>query len=189
MITLEKMKSLPKNNYVQWLVIHNTGGTNLNPLADTSNHTFKMVQAYHISKGWENIGYHWFIEKDGNMIAGRPEHRNGAHVKEQNINTKSLGICMAGNFDAFMPTQAQIDALTGLLKAKMASYSVPIEKVVPHRHFLGKPPYKQCFGKNLSDNWLKSLLTFETPTCQPEKEKIKLLEGLITSLKKLLGMV
>ena len=46
-----------------------TGGTDANPLLDTSNHTAEMVDAWHKAKGWDGIGYNWFIEKDGKTYA------------------------------------------------------------------------------------------------------------------------
>ena len=56
-------------NIPEYIIVHHTGGTDDNPLADTSHHTFEIVDAYHKSLGWDGIGYNWFIEKDGKTVA------------------------------------------------------------------------------------------------------------------------
>lgn len=150
--TYKKLKHWPTNNYPKWLIIHHTGGTDQNPLADTSHHTAAGVEAYHLSKGWDGIGYHFFIEKDGEIYKGRPEHRNGAHCRGKN--TQSIGICLAGNFDATRPTEDQKHALGELLKDLKAKYSIPLSNIVPHRKFANKT----CYGTKLTDNWAKDLV-------------------------------
>ncbi len=71
--TYKKYKASPVSNVPELFIIHHTGGTDANPLADTSHHTAKIVEDYHLSLGWGGIGYHFFIEKNGKLWAGRPE--------------------------------------------------------------------------------------------------------------------
>lgn len=140
------MKNVP-----EYIIVHHTGGTNANPLADTSHHTFKIVDEYHKSLGWEMIGYHYFIEKDGALKAGRAENYHGAHTID--YNQKSIGICLAGNFDITLPTQEQINTLKTLLTDIRNRYLIPLDKIVPHRKFANKT----CYGMKLDDNWARSL--------------------------------
>lgn len=175
MKTLEAMAQSPKDNFPEYLIIHHFGGTDQNPLSDSSNQTFKVVQDYHISLGWENIGYHYVIEKLGKIVPGRPEHYHGAHTSEQDMNKRSLGIALAGNFDATLPTKEQEQALAGLLATLKGKYSVPAEKIVPHRHFT----IKTCYGRKLADDWARNLSSI--PVVDKEKVKqdiIKLLNTL-----------
>lgn len=139
-------------NKPEWLIIHHTGGTSTEPLADTSHHTLEIVNKYHKSLGWEMIGYHYFIEKGGALRKGRPEHYHGAHTL--GYNRKSIGICLAGNFDLTLPTEEQITTLTGLLTALKKAYSIPSENIVPHRKFAKKT----CYGSKLADNWAEELV-------------------------------
>ncbi len=53
---------------IKYLIIHHSGGTDANPLADTSHHTAKDVDAWHKAKGWDGIGYNWYIEKNGKLV-------------------------------------------------------------------------------------------------------------------------
>lgn len=140
-------------NIPEYIIVHHTGGTDANPLADTSHHTFEIVDQYHKSLGWECIGYHYFIEKDGKTTQGRADNYHGAHCK--GYNEKSIGICLAGNFDNTLPTQEQTEKLRELLQRLTKQYKIPREKVVPHREFANKT----CYGRRLSDDWARNLIT------------------------------
>ena len=50
----------------------------------------------------KHIGYHYVIEIDGSICAGRPLTETGAHAKGHNNST--IGICLIGN-DKFTPEQ------------------------------------------------------------------------------------
>ena len=184
---------MSKNN-VKWLVIHHTGGTDLNPMADTSNHTFEIVDQYHKNLGWGKIGYHYFISKEGDVKQGRMDFEEGAHCNQVlsgvSLNVQSLGIALAGNFDLTMPTVGQIKALKDLIKSKMLEYNIPLANVVPHRKFASK----SCYGQHLSDEWIKTILNEApvSPPCVQEKavveeqrRQIRNLQDLIDSIIKL----
>src|ERR1700755_3361313 len=109
-------------NTPKWLVVHHEA-----PPQIVSGDRFNIVDAYHRSLGWNGIGYQYFIEKSGQVKQGRQDNADGAHTKGHNQD--SLGICLAGNFDLEMPTQAQVSSLTALCKQKMAQYAIPIAKV------------------------------------------------------------
>lgn len=172
MKTFEQMKISPKDNFPQMIIVHHVGGTNANPLLDTSNQTFKVIQDYHISLGWENFGYHWYIEKSGNILEGRPEHYHGGHTI--NHNNDSVGICLAGNFDATLPTKEQENALKVLLNAIRGRYPVIGDKIYPHRKFANKT----CYGKLLSDTWALDLVKTTFDKVAVKNQIIKLLEQL-----------
>lgn len=143
-------------NTPKYLIVHHTGGTDTDPLADTSNHTFAIVDEWHKQKGWGKIGYHYFIDKQGVLTQGRADNEEGAHTIGYNL--QSLGICLAGNFDATMPTEAQIVTLRNLLAVKTKQYAIPLENIVPHRFASGKT----CYGKLLADDWARRLLIVTT---------------------------
>lgn len=55
------------------------------------------IKRWHVEdNGWSDIGYHYLIDRDGAVIAGRPIARDGAHVKGHNKGT--IGICLLGGF-------------------------------------------------------------------------------------------
>ena len=94
-----------ENNDVKFLVVHCSDTPNSENL--NANDIHKM----HISFGWDGIGYHKVILRNGILEAGRPEYWEGAHV--YGYNDKSLGVCLIGK-DQF--TSVQFRTLQNLLK-------------------------------------------------------------------------
>lgn len=164
------------------IILHHSSGTDANPLADSSNYTVAMCNADHklrfnnmkSSLGWY-VGYHYVITKDGKITQTRRDDEEGAHCvgynntsydkfnKPQNM---SIGILICGNFDAYMPTQAQTEALTGLLQQKVKEYNIPVTNIVPHRKYANKT----CFGRKLADDWGQKLLKSSPVPAPPVAE-------------------
>lgn len=59
--------------------------------------TVEQIRNYHKSLGWDDIGYHLYIEKDGTVMSGRPLEKVGAGVRGDNAN--SIHICVSGHGD------------------------------------------------------------------------------------------
>lgn len=58
----------------------------------------ETIKSWHVKgRGWSDIGYHYIIELDGAVRAGRPLHRSGAHTKGHNAT--SIGVCYVGGID------------------------------------------------------------------------------------------
>lgn len=97
------------------------------------------VDAWHKAKGWEGIGYHFFIKLDGTIELGRPIQRVGAHVAGHNKN--SIGICYAGGLeeDGKTPkdtrTEKQKESMKNLCETLLRKF--PSAKVVGHNDFAG----------------------------------------------------
>lgn len=62
-------------------------------------------------RGWTDIGYHFFIRKDGTVENGRDLERTPAAQK--GFNTGSIAICLSG-LELELFTEAQLDALKAL---------------------------------------------------------------------------
>ena len=170
-------------NTPKYIIVHHTGGTDSDPLADTSNQKFEVVDEWH-RKLWNfksslghYIGYHYFIDKSGTVTQGRADSDTGAHTK--GMNGQSIGICLAGNFDVTMPTAAQTRSLKTLLDRLMPLYGLSPESIVPHRRFANKT----CYGTKLSDKWAADLVTGDTPP-QPCTLKNFTTVELLTEVKK-----
>ena len=172
-------------NVPKYLIVHHTGGSDSNPLQDSSNFTFEQCNEQHrksfnfISSLGYYISYHYYISKDGVVHQGRADTDEGAHTIGQN--TSSIGICLAGNFDATLPTEVQIQSLKNLLKQKVAQYNIPKENIVPHRHFA----VKTCYGNKLADSWAVSLLN-DVSTPMTKEQKIARASALIAEAMELI---
>lgn len=172
-------------NNPKFLIIHHTGGSDANPLQDSSNFTFAQCNEQHrlafnfrSSLGFY-CGYHYYIDKEGVVTRARLDFDEGAHTIGKNL--ESIGICLAGNFDLTLPTPKQIDSLRKLLAEKMSAWKIPLENVVPHRRFA----VKTCFGKNLSDTWAQDLVK-NVGVGLTREQKIAKATALITEAMELL---
>lgn len=92
------------------------------------------ITQWHIQRGFDTVGYHYVIRRNGEVERGRPENAVGAHVRGHNAN--SIGICLAGGVDnAGKPannfTAAQFVALHQLLDELRKRY--PDARVLGHR--------------------------------------------------------
>lgn len=60
----------------------------------SKNTSFKWGEYETHGKGWRDVGYHFYIQSDGNLQMGRSIDESGAHCLGENGN--SIGICMHG---------------------------------------------------------------------------------------------
>lgn len=54
----------------------------------------KEIREWHTAKGWQDIGYHFVIRRNGAVETGRGIEQVGAHVEGHN--QYSIGICLVG---------------------------------------------------------------------------------------------
>ena len=102
--------------------------------------TVDTIRDWHLAKGWNDIGYHFYIDLDGTINKGRNIDKIGAHCKGHNRN--SIGICYCGGVetDGKTPkdtrTQEQKDSLLNVLKTLKAMY--PEAVIYSHNEFANK---------------------------------------------------
>ena len=74
-----------------------------------------VVREWHLERGFNDIGYHFLIRKDGSIEHGRSLTTVGAHTKGQNSN--SIGVCYEGGWEEEDDrTCEQKDSISGLNK-------------------------------------------------------------------------
>jgi N-acetylmuramoyl-L-alanine amidase len=111
------------------------------------------IDKMHKARGWDGVGYHYVIKRDGTVQKGRPDNVVGAHVAGHN--TGSLGICCIGgieratgpNFGVDNRTEAQKDATILLVQDLLRKH--PNAQVVGHRDL--SPT--QCPGFDVRPWW------------------------------------
>ena len=98
------------------------------------------IRDWHLAKGWNDIGYHFYVDLDGTINKGRDIDKMGAHCKGHNRN--SIGICYCGGVEADgktpkdTRTQKQKDSLLNVLKTLKAMY--PEAVIYSHNEFAAK---------------------------------------------------
>ena len=94
--------------------------------------TVEDIRTMHLERGFSDIGYHYYIDNDGNVFDGRSEAFTGAH--EPQINSLSIAICLEGGYRGKLDyPDPQLDSLRQLIKDLRVSYSSAV--VVGHNTF------------------------------------------------------
>lgn len=128
------------NNTHEYIIVHH---------ALAKKCTICDIHKWHLNNGWAGCGYHYFVSKDGQVYEGRPVAAVGAHCTEQNMNSRSIGVCLEGCYEDYTNQtnkdvpEAQLNALIELTKYLMGVYKITIDKVKKHCDYA---TYKKCPG-------------------------------------------
>ena len=111
------------------------------------------IDRWHRQRGFDCIGYHYYITVDGTIWIGRPLSRIGAHCKE--YNARSIGICYEGGQDK---NGRPCDTRTLLQKAALVALLNKLRESFPKLTVVGHNdlnPYKACpcFNAAKEYNW------------------------------------
>lgn len=146
--TIKRTGSTPFTNLVGKIPTHATrkyGKRSLDQITDivihhsAGNQTPSSIAQYHISPqshlkagGAPGIAYHFCITPDGHTYQTQPITAISWHTGGHN--TKSIGICLIGNFERHTPTQAQYAAARNMIR-QLKSQVWTIERVKPHKAY------------------------------------------------------
>ena len=78
-------------------------------------------------------GYHFAVDRAGNVWQARPLQFQGAHVKDHNEG--NIGIVALGNFEQQRPTQAQVEAVHRHAREMMVTFNVPPSRLRTHQEW------------------------------------------------------
>ena len=125
----------------------------------TQSYTFERCRADHLRRGWKDIGYHYYITRDGVVHEGRPLEQVGAHCSGHNRH--SIGVCYEGGLDAAgnacdTRTRAQCQSLRTLLKSLTARF--PRAIIMGHRDL---SPDLNGDGRITPEEWQKQCPCFD----------------------------
>ena len=80
--------NLINKNEIKYLVIH------CSDTEDSIDIGAIEIHKMHLKFGWNGVGYHKIICRNGEIENGRPEYWVGAHAR--GFNKISLGVCLIG---------------------------------------------------------------------------------------------
>ena len=138
------------NRTVRQLVVHCSA---TKPSADIG---VTEIDRWHRQRGFNKVGYHFVIKRDGTIQEGRKLDEVGAHVKGHN--SQSVGVCVVGGVSQEDHTVAennftaeQVASLRTLLEQLRVIY--PGAEVLGHRDFPGVA--KECPSFDVKAWWSK----------------------------------
>ena len=101
--------------------------------ANVSPDRIAAFHVYNPTHQWPGIGYHFYIWPRGEIFQTQPLDRISWHVYKNNSYT--VGVCLAGNFNATAPPELQLNAAAWLIAWLMQRLDIPLEGVLGHKEF------------------------------------------------------
>ena len=127
---------------VEYLVVHHS--------ASDKHVCCDDIRKWHIERGWDDIGYHWLVNQEGEVTQGRVEALPGAHAL--GLNFKSLGVCCIGHYEQESPSENMIKALVDTLTRLCYKYNLGTERIIGHSDVFKLNPQAtqtKCPGQGL----------------------------------------
>lgn len=148
-----RTKKVREMRRIDLIVIHCTA------TREDRRFTEEMLEECHLERGFDGCGYHFYIRRDGNIIAMRPIEKIGAHARGHNKH--SIGIAYEGGINARgVPantlTHYQQNSLQQLVSSLLRQF--PQAKVVGHRDL---SPDLDGNGRIEPHEWMKSCPCFD----------------------------
>ena len=125
--------------------------------ASSNNATALDFARYHVNeKGWPGIGYHFVIDRSGNIFQTNDlksvSYHNGYN------NTNALGVSMVGNMELEEMTAAQSKALLWLIR-KLKRQVKSIKYLVGHKEYV--PGHTVCPGAYVNMDYLRNVTNLD----------------------------
>lgn len=121
--------------------------------------TVEDLRREHLRRGFRDIGYHYYVRRDGTVTLTRPLSMAGAHVK--GFNKFSIGICYEGGLD--MQGNAR-DTRTPQQRAALRALAAQLLRRFPDARLCGHrdlSPDLNGDGIVEPDEWVKLCPCFE----------------------------
>ncbi len=144
-----KTSRIKRMGKVSRVTIHHSAGNSFwaHSHRDTAAH-IRSIQRYHQDeKKWADIGYHYIIDRTGNIWKGRDRRYQGAHAGGQ-ANRGNLGIVVLGNYTRQGLNNSQVRSLANLVGQLSDLYGVPHYRVYTHEEL--QPGHTACPGPALT---------------------------------------
>ena len=150
---VENGKNMMSVDSVRFLVLHCSASR------CNQDYSVELLRRDHKARGFYDIGYHFYIRKDGKKTQHRMLLEVGAHCIP--YNRCSIGICYEGGLDedgkpANTLTKEQEKRITDLLINLHKLF--PKAKIVGHRDLPGASPKEcPCFDAHAIFGWIEDL--------------------------------
>ena len=141
---------------VSYIIIH------CSATRETQDYTPEQLKHDHMQRGFIDVGYHYYIRKDGSVTQHRHLNEVGAHCRP--FNRCSIGVCYEGGLDANgkpkdTRTISQRGTLAGLLLELKRRF--PKAVIRGHNEMPGATPKAcPCFMASKEYKWVRGTWVF-----------------------------
>ena len=136
--------------YFDKLTLHHAACCSADDIEEGKDQVYWIQDFHQNGRGWNDIGYHFLVDRVGNIYQGRPETVIGAHVG--GANTGNIGVCLLG---CYHPpevsclqeiTTASRQAVVKLFSWISDTYGQSPSLLLGHRDYFGSTA---CPGDNV----------------------------------------
>ena len=136
--------------YFDKLTLHHAACCSADDLEEGKTQVYWIQDFHQNGRGWNDIGYHFLVDRAGNIYQGRPETVIGAHVG--GANTGNIGVCLLGCyhppeascFQTITPESRQ--SIVELFSWVSDTYGQSPSVLLGHRDYFGTTA---CPGDNI----------------------------------------
>ena len=131
------------DRFLNWIVVHHTAYDASGPRAVQDEHMLPQGNGpgkHPFGRNWDDVGYHFLVDQEGRVYAGRELEYMGAHVgggdksdRRLHANFGAIGIALLGDFREREPSLGQVTALEELLAYLRYRYTILPDHVLGHR--------------------------------------------------------
>ena len=139
------MKRVDPMGSVALITFHHSGDPKVFTTTDyseTAQH-LEYVREYHRSRNFQDIGYHFGIDRAGRVWQLRSLKYQGQHVRYNNEH--NIGVGVLGNFEMQVPSAAQKEKIRSFGTILRKQYGLPISRVKTHQEIVST----ECPGTNM----------------------------------------
>ena len=163
---IDSINKIPDNSSVSAIMVHHS--------VSGENTKIEDLHKWHVKdRGFNAIGYHLVIFRDGKVIQTRPFDKCGAHCEipsgigkvgsnglTKSWNHHSLGVCFIGDFRTDEVTQAQWQSFSDVCYLLFRSFNLSTADITWHRK--ATKGRTECPGPNLISKLENIQLNSET---------------------------
>jgi len=123
-------------NGIKRITFHHSGDPKpftTTDFTETAQH-LEFVRSYHRSRNFQDIGYHFAIDRAGRVWQLRSLLHQGQHVRSNNEH--NLGVVVLGNFDQQPMSPAQRDKVKIFAALLRKQYALPVARVCTHQEIV-----------------------------------------------------
>lgn len=127
---------------------------------DGKDYTVDDIRRWHKQRGYSDVGYHYIVYRNGQLVQGRDINVIGAHAAGHNAH--SVGICYIGGMSA--DNSRPEDTRTLRQKARLLSLLVDLRKLYPNARIIGHRDLSEDKNGNgiiEPSEWMKACPSFD----------------------------
>jgi hypothetical protein len=139
------LKRIEPMDGVRLLTFHHSGDPKpflTSDFGETAQH-LEYVREYHRDRNFNDIGYHFAIDRAGRVWQLRSLRYQGQHVRYNNEH--NIGVVVLGNFDLQSMTSQQKEKVKAFGSILRKQYSLPVSRVYTHQEIVKT----ECPGDNM----------------------------------------